>query len=115
MSVASVIGVEALPQRESSQVKRSWGDVAREVRERGRVAVTTHKRIEMVIMSAGEYSDLMQKVAEVEGRQQVALDQLNARFDARLAKLQAPDAAAKVDDLFAARGRAKTKPKAGTF
>ena len=115
MSVASVVSVEALPQRESSQIKRCWGDVAREVREEGRVAITTHKRVEMVILSAGEYSDLMQKVAEVETRQQIALEQLNARFDERLAKLQAPGAAAKVDDLFAARGRAKTKPKAGTF
>ena len=115
MSVATIVDVEALPQRESSQIKRNWGAVAREVREMGRIAVTTHKRIEMVIMSAGEYSDLMRKVTEVESRQQGVLDQLEARFDERLARLQAPDAAEKVNNLFAAKGRAKTKPKAGMF
>jgi hypothetical protein len=115
MPAANVIDVEALPKRESSQIKRNWGSVAREVREAGRVAVTTHKRVEMVIMSAGEYTNLMRRVSEAETRQQTVLDQLSARFDERLASLQAPDAAGKVDDLFAAKGRAKVKPKAGTF
>jgi PHD/YefM family antitoxin component YafN of YafNO toxin-antitoxin module len=115
MPAANVIDVEALPQRESSQIKRNWGSVAREVRETGRVAVTTHKRIEMVILSAGEYSSLMRRVAEAETRQQAVLDQLSARFDERLASLQAPDAAGKVNDLFTAKGRAGVRPKAGTF
>lgn len=107
--------VEALPRRESSQVKRNWGGVAREVRETGRVAVTTHKRIEMVILSTSEYSDLVRKATQAESCQKDALARLTARFDERLARLQAPDAADKVDDLFAAQGRARTRPKAGTF
>jgi len=55
------------------------------------------------------------RAAEAKSRQKDALVRLTARFDARLARLQAPDAAAKVDDLFAAKGRVRTKPKAGTF
>ncbi len=115
MPVANVINIEALPQRESSQIKRNWGSVAREVRETGRVAVTTHKRIEMVILSTAEYSSLMRRVAEAESRQQAVLDQLKLRFDERLASLQTPDAAGKVNELFAAKGRARVRPKAGTF
>jgi len=115
MSGSRIASAETLPQRQSSQIKQRWGDIASEVKKVGRIAVTTNKRIEMVIMSLGEYSDLMQKVSEAESRQKAALDQLETRFHERLAQLRAPDAASKADAVFAAKGRAGTKPKAGVF
>ncbi|MDE1930100.1 MAG: hypothetical protein KGI43_00945 [Alphaproteobacteria bacterium] len=44
---------------------------------------------------------------------QSALVELHAEWDRRLASLQAPDTAARVDAAFAAKGKIKTRSKAG--
>lgn len=42
-----------------------------------------------------------------------ALKELSAEWDRRLAPLQEPDARARLEALLAAKGRAKTRSKAG--
>ena len=108
-------GIEALPQRTSSDIKHHWGAVARQAREVGRLAITTHQTVELVVMSVEEYSSLMTTIQETKNRDQTLLDELTSRFDARLADLQMPDAEAKVDRFFAAGGKSKARPKAGSF
>lgn len=56
--------------------------------------------------------DVEQRIKEQ--RWKAALKELSAEWDRRLAPLQEPDARARVEALFAAEGRAKTRSKAGT-
>ena len=105
--------LDALPRQPASHVKNKWGDVVRQVAHSGSVAITSHSTIEMVLMEAGAYQQLVDEVAALKSQQQGVIDQLTQRFDARLAELQQPGAAAKVDALFNARGKLAKRPKAG--
>lgn len=102
-----------LPRQNASQVKNKWGDVVRQVRQSGSVAITSHAAVEMVLLDAATYQQLTQDVLALNAREQSVLDDLADRFDARLAVLQQPDAASKVGALFAAKGRLVKRPRAG--
>ena len=104
---------EDLPSRPASHVKNRWGEVVRQVRESGSVAVTNHAAVEMVLIDTATYRRLVQETRAMQDKEQSVLDELDRAFEARLAALQAPDAAARVDRLFAARGKLKQRPKAG--
>lgn len=104
---------EELPARPASQVKNRWGDVVRQVRESGSVAVTNHAAIEMVLIDTATYRRLAETVQALQAQEQSVLDTLDQAFRDRLAVLQAPDAAQRVDRLFAARGQSGRRPKAG--
>lgn len=105
--------LDELPRQNASQVKNKWGDVVRQVQESGSVAVTSHSAVEMVLLTAATYRRLVEEVAALNAREQAALDELAARFEARLALLQQPDASGKVDAVFAARGKLVRRPRAG--
>ena len=102
-----------LPRHTASQVKNKWGDVVRQVNVSGGAAITNHSSVEMVLMPALAYERLLRELDALKTHQQSALDELTQRFDARLALLQQPDAATKVEALFKARGKFARRPKVG--
>jgi len=111
---AALPDLEDLPSRPASQVKNRWGDVVRQVRESGSVAVTNHSSIEMVLIDTATYRQLVEDVQALRAKEQAVLAELDRAFQARLAALQAPEATTHMDKLFAARGRLKQRPKAGS-
>jgi prevent-host-death family protein len=102
-----------LPRQNASQVKNKWGDLVRQVRQSGSVAITHHAAVEMVLLDAATYEQLTQDLLAFNAREQSMLEELSARFDSRLAVLQQPDAAARLNALFEARGQLVRRPKAG--
>ncbi len=105
--------IEELPRRNATQVKNKWGDLVREVRASGSVAVTHHDKVEMVVVEVGRYREMAALVEGINGRHQAALAELSAEFDQHLAALQAPDARQRVAATMASRGRVAPRPKAG--
>ena len=109
-----LINLEDLPRQNASQVKNKWGEVVRQVRQSGSVAITNHSSVEMVLLDAATYQQLTESLAALQAREQSVLDELAERFDARLASLHQGDAAARVGALFESKGKLGSKrPKAG--
>ena len=105
--------IEELPRRNATEVKNKWGDLVREVRANGSVAVTHHNKVEMVVVEAARYREMAALVEDADARRRSALADLAAEFDRHLAALKAPDARRRVDAAMASRGRATPRPKAG--
>ena len=97
---AALIDIEALPRRDSTDVKNKWGSVVRHVRSVGRIAITNRKEIDLVVMSAQEYNDVMQKVKMADEAMSGIISKLSKEFDERLSVLQKEDAAQKIEDFF---------------
>ncbi|MDM0034251.1 type II toxin-antitoxin system prevent-host-death family antitoxin [Variovorax sp. J22P271] len=111
--ITALPALHDLPRQNASQVKNKWGDVVRQVRQSGSVAITNHAAVEMVLLDAATYQQLSDDLQTLGAREQSVLAELSNRFDSRLAVLQQPEAARQVGDLFAARGRLARRPKAG--
>jgi len=111
--ITSLPALHDLPRQNASQVKNKWGDVVRQVRQSGSVAITNHAAVEMVLLDATTYQQLTEDLQTLNAREQSVLDELSGRFDSRLAVLQQPEAGERVADLFAARGKLARRPKAG--
>jgi prevent-host-death family protein len=107
--------LDELPQQNSTNVKNRWGDVVRQVQQEGSVAITNHATVEMVLITANTYRELTAFMEEIKERERkVRLDDLERRFDERLAILQQPDARDRLDAMFASRGKfKKQRPIAG--
>lgn len=103
-----------LPRQNASQVKNKWADVVRLVHQSGTVAVTNHSTVEMVLLAAETYQQLIAEVQAYKAREQSALEELTQRFDARLEVLQQPESATGVRSLLAAKGKLGKRPKAGS-
>jgi prevent-host-death family protein len=112
--LASVPLLDDLPRHNASSVKNKWREVVREVRETGSVAITNHSTVEMVLVDAAIYQQLAAGAEALKVREQSVLDQLNGQFNQRLAGLQAPDVADKLDALFERQGKLVERPRAGT-
>ena len=112
--IPSVRPVEDLPRRNATEVKNKWGDLVRQVRAHGSVAVTSHDKVEMVVVDVSRYREMAALVEGVERRHQAVLGELTAEFERRLAALKAPDAKSRLEDALASKGRVKPRPKAGT-
>jgi hypothetical protein len=111
--ITELLSLDQLPRQNASQVKNKWGDVVRQVHQAGCVAITNHATVEMVLLDAATYHQLTQDVLAFRAREQMVLEELTHRFDARLAVLQQPDMAQKVAALFEAKGHLTKPPKAG--
>ena len=105
--------IDELPRRNATDVKNRWGDLVRQVRATGSVAVTHHDKVEMVVVEAARYREMAALVEDIDTRRQAALADLAAEFDRHLAALKAPDARKRGEAAMAARGRATRRPKAG--
>jgi hypothetical protein len=113
LMITELPGLDELPRQNASQVKNKWGEVVRLVQELGSVAVTNHSTVEMVLLRAATYRQLVQEISELNAREQVVLDELASRFNSHLAALQQSDAAQKVQALLAVKGKLAKRPKAG--
>ena len=111
--ITALPALHDLPRQNASQVKNKWGEVVRQVRQSGSVAITNHAAVEMVLLDAATYQQLTEDLQTLGAREQTVLAELSARFDSRLAVLQQPEAAQGLADLFAARGKLARRPKAG--
>jgi PHD/YefM family antitoxin component YafN of YafNO toxin-antitoxin module len=107
-------GLDELPRQNASQVKNKWGEVVRLVQELGSVAITNHSAVEMVLLRAATYRQLVQEVLALNAREQSVLDELASRFNSRLSALQQADAGQRVRAVFAAKGKLTRRPRAGT-
>jgi hypothetical protein len=106
--------VDELPRRPATQVKNGWGELMRQVRSSGTVAVTSYDQVEVIVMDVRQYQQIAQLVAGVMSNRETALAELSADFDRRLAKLQDQDTGDRIDAVMASRGRTPTRPKAGS-
>ena len=112
--LTNLLSLEELPQQNASQVKNKWGEVVRQVHQSGSVAITNQSTVEMVLVNAATYRQLVAEISALNAREQNVLDELAGRFNARLAVLQQPKVGRKIEAVFAARGKLARRPKAGT-
>lgn len=106
--------LEALPRTPASDVKKlGWRGVMKTVARGGKVVVTHHNTPEAVILSADEYAAILQALDAAGNAQRSALEALRARFDARLAALQADDAGTRLREAMRGPARLHGKVKAG--
>lgn len=82
--------------RRASEVKSNWRAIVEEARVK-EVIVTNYNRPEAVVMSAERYAEL-----KTAARANDPLRRLRDDFDRELTALRAPDAAAKLREIFAA-------------
>jgi PHD/YefM family antitoxin component YafN of YafNO toxin-antitoxin module len=112
--ITELPGLDELPRQNASQVKNKWGEVVRLVQELGSVAITNHSAVEMVLLRAATYRQLVQEVLALNAREQSVLNELASRFNSRLSALQQADAGQRVRAVFAAKGKLTRRPRAGT-
>jgi len=82
--------------RQASEVKSNWRTIVKEAREK-EVIVTSYNRPEAVVMSAERYVEL-----QAAARTNDPLRRLREEFERELAVLNAPGAAEKLLEAFAA-------------
>jgi hypothetical protein len=85
----------------------------RQVQDAGSVGITSRANVDMVLMSAQAYQELVDTVAQFMERERSELHKLSNQFMARLDSLQAQDAHVRLDRVMASKGKAKKAPIAG--
>ena len=101
MAAVALNALENLPRTPASDLKKlGWRGVMKTVARSGKVVVTNHDEPEAVILSAEEYTAILNLLREAAAKDQIALDALRRKFDERLVCLQAPDAGEKLASLF---------------
>ena len=111
--MSGLLSLEDLPRQNASHVKNKWGDVVRQVRQSGSVAITNHAAVEMVLLDASTYQQLTEDLLALRAREKSVLDELSDRFKTRLSVLQEPESMHNVAALFESRGKLAKRPKAG--
>ena len=110
---AYVVDAENLPARSSTEVRDKWGSVVREVRSKGRVAITSRGHADMVIMSREEYDRVMRALSTPGGPAADPVAELTRRLDERVARMNDGTAASKAAKLRAMTGQVPNPPLAG--
>jgi prevent-host-death family protein len=105
--------LDQLHKETASAVKNRWRELVQAVHEKGSVAVTTHAKVELVLVDADTYRQISEGVAAMKVRERGVLDRLADDFEKRLASMQEPGFAKKVDAVFAGQGKLRSRPKAG--
>ena len=105
--------IEDLPRRNATRAKNEWGKLQREARSAGGVVVTHHGEDAMVVLEAGCYRDMVELVEQSRAQQRPAIAELTREFDQHLAGLQDKGTHGRMDRVLTARGRTRTRPKAG--
>ncbi|MEO5962361.1 MAG: hypothetical protein ABIO75_05455 [Thermomonas sp.] len=101
MAAVALNALENLPRTPASDVKKlGWRGVMKTIARSGKVVVTNHDEPEAVILSAAEYTAILDLLRKAADRDEAALEVLRRKFDDRLACLQAPDAGEKLASLF---------------
>ncbi|MCD9027208.1 type II toxin-antitoxin system Phd/YefM family antitoxin [Luteimonas sp. BDR2-5] len=106
--------LDALPRTPASDVKKlGWRGVMRTVARDGKVVVTHHNTPEAVILSADAYDAILRALDAAAAPQRSALEELRARFDARLSALQAADAGDRLRSVMDAPPALRGEVRAG--
>lgn len=106
--------LEDLPRTPASSLKTlGWRGVMQAVRRTGSVLVTNHDKPEAVILSTEAYAALVSAVQAARRKDETALEALRARFDERLAALQADDAGDRLRAVMDAPAKLRGKVRAG--
>ncbi|MEN4903302.1 type II toxin-antitoxin system prevent-host-death family antitoxin [Luteimonas sp. TWI1416] len=115
MSVAPKFdALDALPRTPASDVKKlGWRGVMKSVARDGQVVVTHHNTPEAVILSAETYDAILRALEAAAAPQRSALEDLQAKFDARLASLESADAGDRLRAIMARPATLRGKVKAG--
>lgn len=100
----------ALEPMPATTVRRDWSTAKDRLRAKGVLALTSHDRVEAVLLEPAAYEAL---VARAEAADRALLDGLSRQFDERLVALKAPDAAERLRIAFAREGRFDGTPVAG--
>jgi len=111
--ITALLSLDELPRQNASQVKNKWGEVVRQVRQSGSVAITNHAAVEMVLLDAETYRRVSNDLQTLKAREASVLDELTQRFNQRLVVLQQPQAGRKVQALLKAKGKLARRPKVG--
>lgn len=90
-----------------------WSSVAQSAREAGAVVVTSHNKPDAVVLSPEEFARLKGLAEREAQREQRMLDELNARFDARMQALQAPGMGQRMADFMQKPVRLNGRVRAG--
>lgn len=67
--------IDELPRRNATEAKNRWGRLVREVRALGAVAITNHGYVEVIVIDAGKYRELVALVDAAEERRKAALEE----------------------------------------
>ena len=106
--------LEDLPRTPASSLKTlGWRGVMQAVRRTGSVLVTNHDKPEAVILSTEAYAALVSAVQAARRKDETALEALRARFDERLAALQADDAGDRLRAVMDTPAKLRGKVRAG--
>lgn len=107
MDIAHFLSVKDIPIRKATEIKTKWKEVVRHVKSAGSVAITNHSEVEVVLLSANLYSNILDELKRLDVKDSNVLTELKDRFNQRLESLQSPDSVEKVTALF-------TSPKKNT-
>lgn len=101
MAAIALNALENLPHTPASDVKKlGWRGVMKTIARSGRVVVTNHNEPEAVILSAGEYTAILDLLRKAADRDSAALELLRHNFDQRLESLNAPGAGDTLRDIL---------------
>jgi hypothetical protein len=89
MQMTRSSALAALQSVAATRVRREWLEVREQLRASKALALTSHDRVDAVLMDPAEYTALVARAAKVD---QALLNGLTERFDARLAVLNQPNA-----------------------
>jgi prevent-host-death family protein len=107
--------LEQIPRTPASDVKKhGWRGVMRKISDNGKVVITNHNDPEAVILSAREYSAIVEALQAANAQAPSSLAALRQRFDQRLAALDADDAGERLRALVGQPAKLGGKVKAGS-
>lgn len=86
----------------ATRVRREWMEVREQLRVNKALALTSHDRVDAVLMDPAEYSALVARAAEAD---QGLLKALTERFDAQLALLDQPETRDRLLQAFDRNGQ----------
>lgn len=99
--------LESVP---ATRVRREWMEVREQLRNSKVLALTSHDRVDAVLLDPAEYAALVRRAAAAD---ETLLRQLTERFDARLAVLDPPQARDRLWQAFERQGEFEGSVVAG--
>lgn len=69
--------IEELLRWNATEAKNRWGGLVREARALGAIAITSHGYVEMVVIEAGKYRELVALLGAVEEHRKAAREELS--------------------------------------
>lgn len=100
--------------RQATDVRRNWTSLSRDLDKHGTVEIRSNSHVVAYILSPEAHTALLEAAAATTSTHADKIAALNAKFDAHLAGLKAPDLAKKLGKVLNNDGLPRTKRKAGS-